>query len=127
MDKHDLIHEFPELKEKIHELKVSDNHFRRLFDEYHEVAHGVRRIETDPLLGKFGGDGLGDRRVVPRPGSDEVHESGSANRDRRRRAVQGLEAEQVLPRVSGGSSVALGWGQEAFGDVKVNRSSRQAG
>ena len=46
MDKHDLIHEFPELKEKIHELKTSDNHFRKLFDEYHEVAHEVRRIET---------------------------------------------------------------------------------
>lgn len=46
MDKHDLIHEFPKLKEKIHELKVSNNHFRKLFDEYHEVAHGVRRIET---------------------------------------------------------------------------------
>ena len=46
MDKHDLIHEFPELKDKIHELKTGNNHFRKLFDEYHEVAHGVRRIET---------------------------------------------------------------------------------
>jgi len=46
MDKHDLIHEFPKLKEKIHELKMSDHHFRKLFDEYNEVAHGVRRIET---------------------------------------------------------------------------------
>jgi uncharacterized protein len=46
MDKHDILHEFPEFKEKIHELKVSDHHFRKLFDEYHELDHQVRRIET---------------------------------------------------------------------------------
>lgn len=44
-EKHDLIHEFPEYKDRIHELKVSDPHFARLFDEYHEVEHEVRRIE----------------------------------------------------------------------------------
>ncbi|MEX2367669.1 MAG: DUF465 domain-containing protein [Pseudohongiellaceae bacterium] len=44
-EKHDLIHEFPEHKERIHELKVSDAHFARLFDEYHEIEHEVRRIE----------------------------------------------------------------------------------
>ncbi len=46
MEKHDLIHEFPEHKETIHKLKVSNNHFRRLFDEYHEVDHEVHRVET---------------------------------------------------------------------------------
>lgn len=46
MEKHDLLHEFPEHKELIHKLKVSNNHFRRLFDEYHEVDHEVHRIET---------------------------------------------------------------------------------
>ena len=46
MEKHDLIHEFPELKDKIHELKVSNHHFRRLFDEYHEVDHEIHRIES---------------------------------------------------------------------------------
>lgn len=44
---HDLIHELPEYREKIHELKVSDNHFAKLFDEYHEVDHEVRRIEQE--------------------------------------------------------------------------------
>lgn len=44
---HDLIHEFPEHKERIHELKVSDSHFRRLFDEYHELDREIRRAETD--------------------------------------------------------------------------------
>ena len=44
-EKHDLIHEFPEFKDKIHELKISDEHFAQLFEEYHEVEHEVRRIE----------------------------------------------------------------------------------
>ena len=42
---HDLVHEFPEHRELIHELKQSDNHFRALFDEYHDVNKEVHRIE----------------------------------------------------------------------------------
>lgn len=42
---HDLLHELPEYKDKIHELKVSNAHFAKLFDQYHEVDHEVRRIE----------------------------------------------------------------------------------
>lgn len=45
IEKHDLVHEFPEFRERIHELKMNDRHFARLFDEYHEVEHEVRRIE----------------------------------------------------------------------------------
>ena len=44
-EKHDLIHEFPEYKDKIHELKTTDQHFARLFEEYHDLEHEVRRIE----------------------------------------------------------------------------------
>ena len=44
-EKHDLIHEFPEHKDRIHDLKVSNNHFARLFEQYHEIEHEVRRIE----------------------------------------------------------------------------------
>ncbi len=46
MQKHDLIHEFPEHADKIHELKTPNNHFRKLFDEYHSTDHEVHRIET---------------------------------------------------------------------------------
>jgi len=45
-EKHDLIHELPEYRETIHKLKTSNNHFSRLFDEYHEIDHEVHRIET---------------------------------------------------------------------------------
>jgi uncharacterized protein YdcH (DUF465 family) len=45
-EKHDLVHELPEHRETIHQLKMSNNHFARLFDEYHEIDHEVHRIET---------------------------------------------------------------------------------
>ena len=44
-EKHDLVHEFPEYKDTIHELKIYNTHFARLFDEYHAVEHEVRRME----------------------------------------------------------------------------------
>lgn len=46
MQKHDLLHEFPEHKEKIHQLKISDSHFRKIFDEYHELDHEIHRYES---------------------------------------------------------------------------------
>ena len=46
LTKHDLIHEFPQSKETIHELKMNNAHFARLFDKYHEIDHEVHRIES---------------------------------------------------------------------------------
>jgi uncharacterized protein YdcH (DUF465 family) len=46
VEKHDLHHEFPELEKEIHELKVSNTHFRKLFDEYHEINAAIHRVET---------------------------------------------------------------------------------
>jgi hypothetical protein len=46
MERHDLLHEFPEFIEKIHNLKMNDNHFRKLFDEYHEVEHQIHSINS---------------------------------------------------------------------------------
>ena len=45
LEKHDLHHEFPEFEKEIHHLKMNDNHFARLFTDYHEVNHEVHRIE----------------------------------------------------------------------------------
>ncbi|CAA0122281.1 Uncharacterised protein [Halioglobus japonicus] len=47
VEHHDLIHEFPELKERIHELKVSDAHFRSLFDEYHDLTREIEKMEDE--------------------------------------------------------------------------------
>ncbi len=43
--KHDLVHEFPEHREKIHQLKTTDAHFQKLFEQYHTVDHEVLRLE----------------------------------------------------------------------------------
>ena len=44
---HELAEEFPEFVERISELKQSDAHFQRLFDEYHEINRTVHRAETN--------------------------------------------------------------------------------
>jgi uncharacterized protein YdcH (DUF465 family) len=46
IEKHDLIHEFPEYREKIHELKARNPHFAKLYESYHDSEHLVHRIET---------------------------------------------------------------------------------
>jgi len=46
MEKHDLLHEFPEHQDRIHQLKIEDIYFRKLFDEYDELAHQIHRIKT---------------------------------------------------------------------------------
>lgn len=44
---HDLIHEFPELKDRIHELKMGNSHFRSLFDEYHTLTRDIEKMEDE--------------------------------------------------------------------------------
>jgi uncharacterized protein YdcH (DUF465 family) len=43
---HELAEEFPELKDKIHELKISNAHFAKLADEYHTLNREVHRVEA---------------------------------------------------------------------------------
>lgn len=45
VDHHDLAHEFPEHKDRIHTLKMSDAHFARLFEQYHGVTNEVEKLE----------------------------------------------------------------------------------
>lgn len=47
IEHHDLVHELPEYRDAIHELKVKDAHFARLFDEYHDVTREVERMEAE--------------------------------------------------------------------------------
>lgn len=51
MEKHDLLHEFPDYQEKIHELKMHNQHFKNLFDEYDELEHEIRRLNAGVELG----------------------------------------------------------------------------
>jgi hypothetical protein len=45
-DHHDLIHEFPQYRERIHTLKTSNAHFAKLFEEYHIATREVERLEV---------------------------------------------------------------------------------
>jgi len=47
IEHHDLVHELPEFRDSIHELKMKDAHFARLFDEYHDVTRQVERMEAE--------------------------------------------------------------------------------
>ena len=47
IEHHDLLHEFPDMKDKIHELKTSNSHFRKLFDEYHELTTEIENMEKE--------------------------------------------------------------------------------
>lgn len=46
VDHHDLHHEFPEFSDAIHNLKIGNKHFARLFDEYHTLTSQVEAIEV---------------------------------------------------------------------------------
>lgn len=46
-ESHDLATEFPEYKDLIHNLKIEDRHFARLFDEYNEIDAQLHRIEQE--------------------------------------------------------------------------------
>ena len=42
----DLLEDFPDKRDRIHQLKTSNNHFSRLYDEYDELNRTIHRVET---------------------------------------------------------------------------------
>ena len=70
-EKHDLVHELPEHRDTIHNLKMTNNHFARLFNEYHEVDHEVHRIETG--IENTSDDYLEERKKVRLYLKDELY------------------------------------------------------
>lgn len=47
LEKYYLHHEFPGYYDRIRELKRSNRHFARLFEEYHEITSEVRKVEEN--------------------------------------------------------------------------------
>jgi uncharacterized protein YdcH (DUF465 family) len=45
--RHELADQFPELTDKIHDLKLSNAHFARLAEEYHELNREIHRVEAN--------------------------------------------------------------------------------
>ena len=46
LDNHPLARDFPEHKDKIHQLKLNNSHFARLHEQYEDVDKAVIRLET---------------------------------------------------------------------------------
>lgn len=46
VEHHPLAAEFPEFKEKIHALKMTNAHFAKLFEEYQDADKAVNRAEN---------------------------------------------------------------------------------
>jgi uncharacterized protein YdcH (DUF465 family) len=44
---HPLLNEFPEYRDTILKLKDENQHFRQMFEEYHQIDDQVCRIEED--------------------------------------------------------------------------------
>ncbi|WP_339891423.1 YdcH family protein [Neptuniibacter pectenicola] len=47
IEHHALINDFPEYRERIHDLKMKDDRFARLMDEYHELTKHVEHMESE--------------------------------------------------------------------------------
>jgi len=45
IERHSLAKELPEFKQQIHDLKVTNRHFAKLSDEYHDLDNEIIRIE----------------------------------------------------------------------------------
>ncbi len=46
-ESHDLHAEFPNDGETLHDLKLSDRHFRTIADRYHDLNKEIHRIEAE--------------------------------------------------------------------------------
>ncbi len=47
VEHHPLVHEFPELRDALHHLKLTDAHFARQVSEYETLDKEIVRIEDD--------------------------------------------------------------------------------
>lgn len=49
VEHHDLHHEFPEFAKEIRDLKISNQHFAKLFDDYHTLTTEVENLEQNDI------------------------------------------------------------------------------
>jgi uncharacterized protein YdcH (DUF465 family) len=47
IEDHSLVNEFPEYKDDIHQLKMDDAHFKKLYDEYNHLTKEVEKMEQE--------------------------------------------------------------------------------
>lgn len=50
VEHHTLANDLPEFKHEIHQLKMTNAHFKKLFDEYHELTRHIENMENEVTL-----------------------------------------------------------------------------
>ncbi|WP_321391995.1 YdcH family protein [Emcibacter sp.] len=68
---HTLIEEFPEYKEKLHELKLNDSHFVGLHDKYDEVNEAINKAEAQ--IENISDEALEDMKKERLALKDQIH------------------------------------------------------
>ena len=64
VERHHLAEEFPQFKAKIHELKLGNRHFKRLFEDYESLDKEINSIEQDSIaVSDEYAEGLKKKRV----------------------------------------------------------------
>lgn len=63
-ERHDLAHEFPEMKAAIHSLKLGNKHFQRLFDKYESVSKELHRAGDGAVLSDEHAEELKKQRLA---------------------------------------------------------------
>jgi uncharacterized protein YdcH (DUF465 family) len=55
LEKHTLVHDFPEYQDTIHYLKINDKHFEQLSEQYNELAVELFKLEKNnsPVADKY--------------------------------------------------------------------------
>jgi len=48
-ENHSLFIEFPEMQNKIQQLKVADENFKAMSDRYHKLDHAIRGLEGNNI------------------------------------------------------------------------------
>lgn len=50
MNKHDLRNEFSEYSDLIHELKMNNPNFKKIFDEYNKINKEIHKFESNEIF-----------------------------------------------------------------------------
>ncbi|REG86621.1 YdcH family protein [Marinomonas pollencensis] len=50
IENHTLVNELPEFKDTIHQLKMTDAHFKKLFEEYNFLTEEIEKMEKEIVL-----------------------------------------------------------------------------
>ncbi|MFC5519578.1 YdcH family protein [Polaromonas jejuensis] len=69
---HDLAHEFPQYREKMHSLKASDAQFARLFSRYDDDNHTIAKYEKG--VGSISDEALETLKKRRLKTKDEIYE-----------------------------------------------------